>query len=685
MMRTTINKTTAATRRPLRRALLFQAHELHSESFSVLACAGGGPGGIKRERSVVGARRIQVLGSNNTWHGDDCNGNCGSRHVWQRKRTIVNGRPSTLEQVQHSRNDESSSSRSFSQVRQPQHKQESEVSVAGGANNDSQSQASESTTTTSAATPKMSFHRRTLPESCVALSSRRGKALFSSAHAHGGLKTFFPLMEQFVTQSEPAYCGVSTLVMALNALAVDPNLTWKGPWRWYEEHMLNCIDLDQAKEVGITLPTFVSLAKCQGLHTEPRMASDFTVDQLREAVKEACLEDIPDIATPDEHHTEHNNVNVCQGSHRILVATYNRGSLGQTGSGHFSPVAAYDSVSDYVLILDVARFKYGPHWISLEKLYEAMQPLDPDTQQSRGYIFLSFHEGGLLVPSANARAHQTQVMLPQSKLFESSSEEGDTSSTSSAVDAWGQFQELVLNKHNMIQGNTDDGKSGSGTTLELFRSVVQYWLKDGVQGETVWDVIRPQLIPEDDLIQKEYAQNVVHLLQQLTDCALSYHETADAFVADDADSSSTTTISGTSTSAPNTTTPTGSTVGAPVLMHHGQHCRRALHKRFAIRPLDAMFVIFLASLPTPDLRHMIALDMYHQVQQQQRQNHVSHTQQETGQVSRSSDDSKRTAPIHQFSCPMAVEQILMEAELVRLAMEYNPITTPATATTHSQL
>jgi hypothetical protein len=41
-----------------------------------------------------------------------------------------------------------------------------------------------------------SFHKRPLPESCVALSSKRGKEVFASALASAGLKSFFPLIEQ---------------------------------------------------------------------------------------------------------------------------------------------------------------------------------------------------------------------------------------------------------------------------------------------------------------------------------------------------------------------------------------------------------------------------------------------------------------------------------------------------------
>lgn len=39
-----------------------------------------------------------------------------------------------------------------------------------------------------------------------------------------------------------------------------------------------------------------------------------------------------------------------------------RTSLGQTGTGHFSPAAAYHKPSDSALILDIARFKQPPYW-----------------------------------------------------------------------------------------------------------------------------------------------------------------------------------------------------------------------------------------------------------------------------------------------------------------------------------
>ena len=47
----------------------------------------------------------------------------------------------------------------------------------------------------------------------------------------------------------------------------------------------------------------------------------------------------------------------CSSTERILVVSYSRAALRQTGDGHFSPVGGYDASSNMALILDVARFK----------------------------------------------------------------------------------------------------------------------------------------------------------------------------------------------------------------------------------------------------------------------------------------------------------------------------------------
>lgn len=52
--------------------------------------------------------------------------------------------------------------------------------------------------------------------------------LFIEAIQGGTMEGFYKLMSNFQTQSEPAYCGLASLSMVLNALAIDPGRKWKG-------------------------------------------------------------------------------------------------------------------------------------------------------------------------------------------------------------------------------------------------------------------------------------------------------------------------------------------------------------------------------------------------------------------------------------------------------------------------
>ena len=72
----------------------------------------------------------------------------------------------------------------------------------------------------------------------------------------------------------------------------------------------------------------------------------------------------------------------------------------QTGGGHMSPIAAYDASTDTALVLDVARYRYPPSWISLATLFASMATTDADAQASRGWIELG---GALGIPTSLPR------------------------------------------------------------------------------------------------------------------------------------------------------------------------------------------------------------------------------------------------------------------------------------------
>lgn len=210
-----------------------------------------------------------------------------------------------------------------------------------------------------------SFYMRALPQGAIAFSSPPGRALFFDALTAGGLDGYFPLAEQFHTQSEPAYCGLGSLVVALNALAVDPKRPWKGPWRWFSEELLDCcVPLADVRERGVDMDELACLASCNGANVEVRRADRATLANWSEALSTAARGDA------------------------VVLAAYDRSALGQTGSGHFSPIGGYHAARDMALILDVARFKYPPHWVPAERLWKAMHATDPSTGQSRGWIVI---------------------------------------------------------------------------------------------------------------------------------------------------------------------------------------------------------------------------------------------------------------------------------------------------------
>lgn len=212
-----------------------------------------------------------------------------------------------------------------------------------------------------------SLYRRPLPAELVPFASPAGRVLFDQARATGGMEAFFQLIEQFHTQADPAFCGLGSLVVALNALGVDPGRLWKGPWRWFSEELLDCcLPLPSVRERGITLDELACLARCNGASAEVRRPDTHTEADLRAAVVAAAGSSVDP----------------------ALIVAYDRRVLGQTGEGHYSPIGGYHRASDQVLVLDVARFKYPPHWIPLSALYAAMQSIDGATGRPRGWVLL---------------------------------------------------------------------------------------------------------------------------------------------------------------------------------------------------------------------------------------------------------------------------------------------------------
>jgi ATP sulfurylase len=98
----------------------------------------------------------------------------------------------------------------------------------------------------------------------------------------------------------------------------------------------------------------------------------------------------------------------------LLTVNFHRKTLGQTGIGHYSPLAGFNANKDMVLILDVAKFKYGSYWCRLETLYESFKALDLYSDLSRGYLInrkvvnLNDH---LVTPFHNSLDHKINLSI----------------------------------------------------------------------------------------------------------------------------------------------------------------------------------------------------------------------------------------------------------------------------------
>ncbi|TXG63856.1 hypothetical protein EZV62_010850 [Acer yangbiense] len=96
----------------------------------------------------------------------------------------------------------------------------------------------------------------------------QGKQLFSEALEGGTMEGFFKLISYYYqTQSEPAYCGLATLSVVLNALSIDPG----------EE-------LGKIKAEGITFGKVACLAYCNGANVEAFRTNESSVDDFRRLV-----------------------------------------------------------------------------------------------------------------------------------------------------------------------------------------------------------------------------------------------------------------------------------------------------------------------------------------------------------------------------------------------------------------
>ena len=207
-----------------------------------------------------------------------------------------------------------------------------------------------------------------LAEKLVPITTSEGMVLLQRSKS---VSDYGSLMEAFLTQSNLAYCGVASAVMVLNSLAIPapPVDGFRNYHFWTQD---NIFDSDSSQAVispakvrrqGMTLQEVQNLLSHHGVSSKRLHGDILSLSAFRSLVK-ANLDD----------------------SNDRLIVNYDRKVIGQKGGGHFSPLAAYDAVTDKVLILDVARYRYPSVWVKTHDLWRAMRTLDRISGLQRGIL-----------------------------------------------------------------------------------------------------------------------------------------------------------------------------------------------------------------------------------------------------------------------------------------------------------
>ena len=194
---------------------------------------------------------------------------------------------------------------------------------------------------------------------------------------------FFKYQQGWEVQITQAYCGVAASAAVMNSLRgiitlPQDEIYIPYPWATQREILVHndCVTEQVFNGVindgqnsptgerhiyGLGIDMVGRLLSChlqpqgfsvQVVHVDPQY---MTVDDIRLMVAHA-------LAEPNSR----------------VIMNYDRGGIGQGpfGHGHFSPIGAYHAKKDSFLVMDVAKYKYPPVWISAQRLFDGISTWD---------------------------------------------------------------------------------------------------------------------------------------------------------------------------------------------------------------------------------------------------------------------------------------------------------------------
>jgi hypothetical protein len=216
--------------------------------------------------------------------------------------------------------------------------------------------------------PLTSWANDIKPANIIMLDSKEGTELYKKNINANNIKLF----QNYVTQDTTQFCGIASSVIVLNALGVErlvdsrfyPNkyTTQNNIW----QKTSDIVSMKKVNRQGITLEELESiLASFSGLKTQILHADKINFIDFQNKLKEM------------------------QDNKGFIIAQFRMEYLYDKKGGHFSPIAAYDQETGYILVLDVQRYYTAPFWVKDEIMWQAMNTYDEDGQKYRGFVFVT--------------------------------------------------------------------------------------------------------------------------------------------------------------------------------------------------------------------------------------------------------------------------------------------------------
>jgi hypothetical protein len=202
----------------------------------------------------------------------------------------------------------------------------------------------------------VSVDRQPLPPPLIAIDQPEGQTRLQRSLA----TDFWQIKPFFQSQHFATTCGIASSVSIINAAQQKQDLSQDV---FLDQRIGRSKAPFLARTLGLSLTDLKSALSMDTQSTEIHLASAETADGFRTDVLKA-LDD----------------------PHMMIIVNYSRKTVHQAGSGHLSPIGAYDSASDSVLVMDVASHKYPFTWVPLNLLFDAMNTTPAQEAVTRGWI-----------------------------------------------------------------------------------------------------------------------------------------------------------------------------------------------------------------------------------------------------------------------------------------------------------